>query len=109
MSLVLRIKEAAQIQGEFTLRSGVKSNVYFDKYRFEADPKPLSDVALAMVSLLSERAQVLCGLEMGGTPIVTMLSHHTGLPAAFIRKTAKEYGTCRYAEGLHRRQTYRVD
>jgi orotate phosphoribosyltransferase len=23
----------------------------------------------------------------------------TGLPAAFIRKEAKEYGTCRYAEG----------
>jgi orotate phosphoribosyltransferase len=99
LSLALRIKEAAEIQGEFTLRSGVTSNVYFDKYRFEADPTLLSDLTQEMVSLVPEGTQVLCGLEMGGIPIVTMLSHHTGLPAAFIRKTAKEYGTCRYAEG----------
>ena len=26
-------------------------------------------------------------------------SQVTGLPAAFIRKKPKEYGTCRYAEG----------
>jgi orotate phosphoribosyltransferase len=36
---------------------------------------------------------------MGGIPVVTMLSQVTGLPAAFIRKQPKEYGTCRYAEG----------
>lgn len=36
---------------------------------------------------------------MGGIPIVTMLSQVTGLPAAYIRKEAKEYGTCKYAEG----------
>ena len=35
----------------------------------------------------------------GGIPIVTMLSHHTRIPAAFIRKTRKEYGTCNYVEG----------
>jgi len=45
------------------------------------------------------RSGVLAGLEMGGIPIVTMLSQVTGLPAAFIRKEPKEYGTCRYAEG----------
>jgi orotate phosphoribosyltransferase len=28
-----------------------------------------------------------------------MLSQHTGLPARFVRKQAKEYGTCRLAEG----------
>ena len=38
-------------------------------------------------------------MEMGGIPIVTMLSQVTGLPAAFVRKEPKEYGTCRYAEG----------
>jgi orotate phosphoribosyltransferase len=28
-----------------------------------------------------------------------MLSQVTGIPAAFVRKEPKEYGTCRYAEG----------
>jgi orotate phosphoribosyltransferase len=29
-----------------------------------------------------------------------MLSQVTGLPAAFIRKKPKSYGTCQYAEGV---------
>ena len=36
---------------------------------------------------------------MGGIPIVTVLSARTGLPALFVRKQAKEYGTCKLAEG----------
>jgi len=94
-----RIKEASEIHGDFTLRSGKKSNLYFDKYRFEADPILLSDVAMSMVGFIPSETQVLCGLEMGGIPVVTMLSHHAQIPAAFIRKAPKEYGTCKYAEG----------
>jgi orotate phosphoribosyltransferase len=52
-----------------------------------------------MASLLPQDTQVLAGLEMGGVPVVTVLSQVTGLPSAFIRKTPKQYGTCRYAEG----------
>jgi orotate phosphoribosyltransferase len=36
---------------------------------------------------------------MGGMPVVTMLSQVTGLPAAFVRKEAKQYGTRHYAQG----------
>ena len=36
---------------------------------------------------------------MGGIPLVTALSARTGLPALFVRKQAKEYGTCKLAEG----------
>lgn len=42
---------------------------------------------------------MLCGLEMGGIPVVTVLSQVTGLPASFIRKSRKSYGTEKYAEG----------
>ena len=99
MTLAERIGVASEIRGNFTLRSGQKSDRYFDKYRFESDPLLLSDVAEAMVALIPAGTQVLCGLEMGGIPVVTMLSHHARLPAAFIRKAPKEYGTCKYAEG----------
>ncbi len=30
---------------------------------------------------------------------LTMLSYHSQIPAAFIRKARKEYGTCNYVEG----------
>jgi orotate phosphoribosyltransferase len=42
---------------------------------------------------------LLGGLELGGIPLVTLLSQETGLPALFVRKAAKEYGTRRLAEG----------
>ena len=93
-----RIKACAQLEGNFTLRSGKVRNTYFDKYRFESDPVLLRDIAIEMARLIPDGTEVLAGLEMGGIPVVTMLSQVTGLPAASIRKEAKSYGTCRYAE-----------
>ena len=52
-----------------------------------------------MVALLPEDTELLGGLELGGIPIATVLSSLTGLPALFVRKQAKEYGTCKLAEG----------
>jgi orotate phosphoribosyltransferase len=94
-----RIDQAAHLTGEFLLRSGITTNEYFDKYRFEADPVLLDAIAEAMVPLVPADTEVLAGLEMGGIPVVTALGRHTGLPCAFVRKEAKTYGTCRLAEG----------
>lgn len=99
MTLANRILTKSKIFGKFTLRSGKVSDSYFDKYQFESDPVLLADIAEAMALKLPADIEVLAGLEMGGIPIVTMLSHITGLPAAFIRKKPKEYGTCLYSEG----------
>ncbi len=43
--LARRIHDAAHLTGTFTLRSGVVSHEYFDKYRFESDPQLLADIA----------------------------------------------------------------
>ena len=87
------------MSGHFVLRSGKASDTYFDKYQFESDPALLLDIAQSMAAIVPPGTEVLAGLEMGGIPVVTMLSQVTGLPAAFIRKKPKDYGTCRYAEG----------
>lgn len=99
MSLTRRIRACCHLTGEFTLRSGRTAAEYFDKYRFEADPRLLFDVTKQMLPLIPPETDVLAGLEMGGIAIVTMLSQHSGLPAAFVRKGAKEYGTARLCEG----------
>jgi orotate phosphoribosyltransferase len=101
VSLLKRIQDTCELRGHFILRSGKSSDRYFDKYQFEADPNLLSDITNAIVLLLPPGTEIVCGLEMGGLPLATMLSQHTGLPTAFIRKQAKEYGTCRYAEGAN--------
>jgi orotate phosphoribosyltransferase len=98
-ALAKRIYDTAHITGDFTLRSGAKSTEYFDKYLFEADPKLLAGIAEAMVRLVPPGIDALAGLEMGGIPIATMLSQLTGLPVLFVRKKAKDYGTCKIAEG----------
>ena len=93
------VNSIARLTGTFTLRSGQIATEYFDKYRFEAQPKLLAHIAAAMAPLIPAGTEVLAGLEMGGIPIATALSLHTGLPAAFVRKQAKQYGTARLAEG----------
>ena len=90
----------SHLTGTFTLRSGVVSNEYFDKYRFESDPPLLRRIGEAMASLVPDGTEVLAGLELGGVPLATILAQVTGLPACFVRKEAKTYGTCQLAEGL---------
>ena len=93
------IDTCCRLTGEFTLRSGQVASEYFDKYLFESDPALLARVAAQMVNLVPEGTELLGGLELGGVPIATVLSVRTGLPALFVRKKAKEYGTCKLAEG----------
>ncbi|NUR50744.1 MAG: orotate phosphoribosyltransferase [Hamadaea sp.] len=97
--LATRIQDVCHLTGEFRLRSGRVATEYFDKYRFEADPVLLDEVGAALAALVPGDAELLAGLEMGGIAVVTALGRHTGLPCAFVRKTAKEYGTRRLAEG----------
>lgn len=98
-ALAAKIAERATLHGEFLLRSGTTSNIYFDKYLFETDPALLREIAEAMQSLVPDEIDALAALEMGGIPIATLLSQCTGLPVLFVRKKAKEYGTCKLAEG----------
>ena len=99
MSIAQRINEVSRLTGTFTMRSGAVSSTYFDKYQFEADPVLLHDIASLLAQKVPDGTEVIAGLEMGGIPVVTALSQVTGLPAAFIRKERKKYGTANYAEG----------
>ena len=97
--LIRDVYAVSHLTGTFTLRSGAVSSEYFDKYRFESDPALLRRIGEAMAPLVPDGTEVLAGLELGGVPIATVLSQVTGIPAAFVRKEAKTYGTCQLAEG----------
>jgi orotate phosphoribosyltransferase len=99
VGLARRVYETAHLTGEFTLRSGTVSNEYFDKYLLESDPGLLRELAEQLAPLVPAGTEALAGLELGGVPVATVLSQVTGLPTLFVRKQAKEYGTCRLAEG----------
>jgi orotate phosphoribosyltransferase len=97
--LAREVDARCRLRGSFTLRSGQVSSEYFDKYLFESDPALLRRVAEVMAGLVPAGTALLGGLELGGVPLVTVLSQMTGIPALFVRKQAKAYGTRRLAEG----------
>lgn len=98
-NIAKEIYQQAHLDGKFLLRSGQFSNEYFDKYLFEANPNLLRKIAKRMCGLIPKDIEVLAGLEMGGIPLVTAIALEAGVPCAFVRKKAKEYGTCKAAEG----------
>lgn len=98
--LARKIYDISHLTGQFKLRSGQVSSEYFDKYRFEVRPEVLREIAKQLAPLIPPGTEALAGLEMGGIPIATALSLETGIPCVFVRKEAKEYGTCQFAEGL---------
>jgi orotate phosphoribosyltransferase len=99
-ALAEKVYKSCHLTGEFKLRSGKISNEYFDKYRLESNPEILNAIADHMVSMIPKGTEILAGLEMGGIPIATALSLKSGLPVCFVRKEAKNYGTCQFAEGI---------
>lgn len=99
-SLAKTIFETCNLRGTFVLRSGQTSTEYFDKYQLEARPTLLRAIAEGMAKLLPAETAVLAGLEMGGIPVATAISLRTNLPCVFVRKKAKEYGTCKITEGV---------
>jgi orotate phosphoribosyltransferase len=99
VTLADRVFAASHLTGSFVLRSGRTADHYFDKYRFESDPELLGEIVEALVPLVPAGVEGLAGLELGGVPLATMLSSTTGLPAYFVRKEPKKYGTERICEG----------
>jgi len=99
VELVRDVDVRCRLHGDFVLRSGAVTHEYFDKYLFEADSVLLRRIVDRMVALVPPGTDMLGGLELGGVPMVTILSNLTGIPALFVRKEAKTYGTLRLAEG----------
>jgi len=98
--LAKRIADVALLRGEFTLRSGRKSNYYLDKYRFETQP----DVLAALGRMLADRVTVdtdrIAGAELGAVPLAAAAGMAANKPFVFIRNQKKDYGTAKQIEGV---------
>ncbi len=90
---------ASYLKGDFVLRSGRRSNRYFDKFLFETDPELLRRLARHLAALVPRDTQRLAAPELGAVLLGGAVSMETGLPLVLVRKEPKGYGTGKQLEG----------
>ncbi len=98
--LAKRIGEVALLRGEFTLRSGRKSNYYLDKYRFETQPDILLELGRMFAAHITADVDRIAGPELGAVPLAAATAMASGKPAIFIRNQKKDYGSNKQIEGI---------
>ncbi|HRK32331.1 MAG TPA: orotate phosphoribosyltransferase [Tepidisphaeraceae bacterium] len=98
--LAKRIAEVSLLRGEFTLRSGRKSNYYLDKYRFETAPDVLQALGAMFAERIGPQVQRIAGAELGAVPLAAAAAMASGKPCIFIRNSKKDYGTAKQIEGI---------
>ena len=91
--------KASYLKGDFVLRSGRRSNRYFDKFLFETDPVLLKRLGRHLAELVPKETQRLAAPELGAVLLGGAVSMETGLPLLLVRKEAKGYGTAKQLEG----------
>ena len=91
--------KASYLKGDFVLRSGRRSNRYFDKFLFETEPVLLKRLGRHLAELVPKETQRLAAPELGAVLLGGAVSMETGLPLLLVRKEAKGYGTAKQLEG----------
>ena len=97
--LASRIRAAAYLEGEFTLRSGRKSKYYLDKYLFETQPDILRSLGDSFARYVQPSTTLIAGAELGGVALAAAASMASGKPFVIIRNAKKDYGTSKPYEG----------
>jgi len=97
--LARRIKEAAYLEGDFTLRSGRKSNYYLDKYLFETQPDILKALGEMFGKHVADSTTLIAGAELGGVSLAAATAMMADKPFVIIRNQKKDYGTGKPYEG----------
>ena len=90
---------ASYLKGDFVLRSGKRSDRYFDKFLFETEPELLKRLAASLAALVPEETQRLAAPELGAVLLGGAVSMQSGLPLLLVRKEPKGYGTGKQLEG----------
>jgi orotate phosphoribosyltransferase len=102
-ALARELVKASYLKGDFVLRSGRRSDRYFDKFLFETEPALLKEIGRHLAALVPQQTQRLAAPELGAVLLGGAVSMETGLPLLLVRKEPKGYGTSKQLEGRFER------
>lgn len=101
LSLMRSLYDIGAIKfGEFVLKSGQTSKIYWDLRQIISYPTILKEVSEAIWQLVSKcQFDMLCGVPYTAMPIATCLSLQKNIPMVMRRKEKKAHGTKQQIEG----------
>lgn len=101
--LILKLFDAGAVKfGDFTLKSGIKSPVYFDLRVMVSFPEIMEEVAGVLWKVaenMEAQFDTICGVPYTALPIATLMAVKHNKPMLIRRKEAKDYGTSKMIEG----------
>jgi uridine monophosphate synthetase len=88
--------------GDFTFKSGIRSNNYVDMRIAISHPDILQELAICLKDIQQKcHADILCAVPYAALPVTTALSMISGTPMIMARKEAKDHGTKNMVEGTY--------
>ena len=101
-ALILELYKIGAVKiGEFKLKSGLISPIYFDLRVTMSYPKLLQAIAASFGNLSADcQYNEVCGVPHAAVPMATALSLYTNTPLLMARKEGKDHGTKKMVEGV---------
>lgn len=100
MSLTTQLKNKNILKfGDFTLRSGAKSNYYCDIKEAFGDPKILKTVINELIKIVPENTTCIACAGYGGVTLASLVAYRLKLPLSLVRDNIKDHGTKKIIDG----------
>ena len=95
----LLLKQNILKYGDFTLRSGIKSNYYCDIKEALGHPKILNLIRNELVKRVPKNSTCIAGSGYGGITLASLVAHTLKLPLVLVRDKVKDHGTKKLIDG----------
>ncbi|XP_059141414.1 uncharacterized protein LOC131929318 [Physella acuta] len=102
-SVIVRLHSVNAVKfGDFKLKSGIQSPVYFDLRVMISYPEIMVDIASLLWNKVSScKFKTICGVPYTALPLATLMSTSNNIPMLIRRKEVKGYGTNKLIEGVY--------